>query len=118
MKSENNILISDVIDLTDANFKSVVLESNKNFIVEVSADWSGECFLMSRTIEQCAKLFHSQIEFGRVNIDMNEKVAGEYGITELPFILFFRKGELLHHEIGLLSAQSLIRDIKRIYSLQ
>ena len=118
MRDDNHNSTSYLVDLTDSNFKSIVVESEENFVVEVCADWSGECFLMSRNIEETARKFHSQVQFGRINIDLNERTSSEYGITDLPFILFFRKGELVFHSIGLLSAHVLEREIIRIYNLE
>ena len=118
MKSKPRTKKTYVVDLTDANFKSIVLAGGENFVVEVSAEWSGECFLMSRIIEQQAEKFHAAVRFGRINIDLNEHLAREYGITELPFILFFRQGELMLHHIGLLSSYELERGIKNTFKIK
>jgi len=109
---------SEIADLTDENFKTIVVESGENYFIEVSAEWSGECYLMSRIIEQCAKKFSPHVRFGRINVDLNKTVAQNFGITDLPFLLFFRDGELVYHYIGLLPAAALEKEIKRIYNLE
>jgi len=95
--------MSDVKDVTDENFSSVILESKDPFLVQVQADWSGECFLMAKIIDQLAHEFQPQVKFACVNIDLNQKLTEDYGITELPFLLFFKDGKLVHHLIGLQS---------------
>ena len=118
MISEEYMTKSEIADLTDENFKAIVIDSEENYFIEVSADWSGECFLMSRIIEQCAEKFSPHVRFGRINVDLNKTVAHTFGITDLPFLLFFRSGELAFHYIGLLPAVALEKEIKRIYNLE
>ena len=95
------------IDLTDANFTKVVIESKKAFIIEIRADWCGECYIMEPILRQLANEFSENITFAYVNVDTNQEITKQYGVTELPFILYFKNGELLHHLIGLQSKKKL-----------
>ena len=95
------------IDLTDANFKQVVIDSKKAFIIEIRADWCGECFLMEAILRQLAAEFSDHVSFGYVNVDTNEEITKQFGVTDLPLILYFNKGELIHHFIGLHSRKIL-----------
>ncbi|MBN1464316.1 hypothetical protein JXA02_01050 [candidate division KSB1 bacterium] len=103
------------IDLTDANFKHAVIDSKKPFIIEIRADWCGECFIMEAILKQLAAEFSHQISFGYVNVDTNEEITKQFGVTELPLLMFFKEGELAHHCIGLRSRSSVRQQLVKIY---
>lgn len=90
-----------IFDFTDVNFKEKIIKSGDAFVVQVRADWCGECYLMSSIIEQLATLYGERITFGVINVDMNEHITKQYGVTDLPFLLFFNHGELVDFLIGL-----------------
>lgn len=116
MRAELSLLNPKIIDLSEANFHEIVLHSAKPFMVEIMADWCGECLLMSPILKYCVQHFDGRVNFGKVNIDMNEQLACEYGITELPFLLFFNKGELVDFHIGLASRKIIIAKLEKLFS--
>jgi thioredoxin 1 len=107
MTPESDLTQHELVDLTHADFKKVVIDSKKAFIIQIQADWCGECFIMTSLLKQLAIEFADRITFGYVNVDTNEAITKQYGVTELPFLLFFNHGELLHHLIGLHSKRTL-----------
>jgi thioredoxin 1 len=105
-------------DLTEGDFKKLVIESKKAFLVQIQADWSGECFIMTSILNQLAREFSDDITFGYVNVETNEELTKHYGVTELPFLLFFNHGELLDFLIGLQSKKTLRFYIKKTITHQ
>jgi thioredoxin 1 len=101
------------MDLTDVDFKNIVIDSKKAFVIQVRADWSGECYIMTSLLKQLAPEFSIDITFGAINVEMNEDITKQFGITELPFILFFNHGELVDFTIGLQSKKMLRHCIKK-----
>ncbi|MBN1481883.1 hypothetical protein JXA70_16555 [candidate division KSB1 bacterium] len=97
----------NIINLTRENFKKVVIESKKAFVIQIQADWCGECYIIKSILRQLAGHFRDQISVGYIDIETNEDIAKHYGVTELPFLLFFNHGELKHHLIGLQSKKKL-----------
>jgi thioredoxin 1 len=108
---------SDIITLTGKNFWKRVLESPLPFLVEIRADWSGSCEIMAPLIEHLAAEYAGRIHFGRLDIDANEEIAREFGVTELPFLLFFENGKLVDHIIGIISQKVLEAHIKNLLRL-
>ena len=102
------------IDLTKKNFKETGIDSKKAFIVEIRADWCGECFILEPLLKRLAAEYSGRIRFGFVNVDTNEELTKQFGVTELPFTLFFKNGELVHHLIGLHSTKILRRYTEKI----
>lgn len=100
--------------LTETNFRKEVLETSEVVLVEIGADWCGTCEIMAPIIERLAADYEGRIKFGRLDIDTNERLAGEYGVTELPFLLFFKEGQLVDHIIGVVSGKVLEERIKAL----
>lgn len=105
-----------IMTLTEAEFRRRVLAKGEPFMVEVGAEWSGNCAIMAPIIERLAEEYAGRIQFGRLDIDANEQVAGEFGVTELPFLLFFKDGKLADHIIGIVSRTVLEARIKALLS--
>ncbi len=88
------------ITLTDANFQREVLESTCPILVQIGADWCGPCHIMAPMMDELSAEFKGQIRIGKLDIDENEQVAKEYGIHDLPILLFFKNGQIVDHIIG------------------
>ncbi len=88
------------ITLTDINFQTEVLEHPKPVLVEFGADWCGSSHILAPIMEELHVEFRGQITIGKLDIDANEGIKREYGIRELPTLLFFKNGQVVDHIIG------------------
>jgi thioredoxin 1 len=100
--------------ITDKNFKKEVLDNAGPVMVEVGADWCGACHIMAPIIEKLAFRYKGRIKIGKVDIDKNKKVAREYGVNELPLLLFFNNGRIVDHVIGPVSTDALEARLKEL----
>jgi thioredoxin-like negative regulator of GroEL len=107
-----------LIDFTDTTFKETIIDSGDAFIIQIRADWCGECFIMSSIVEQFVDEYSDRITFGFINVDMNEEITKYYGVTELPFLLFFNHGDLVDFLIGLHSKKRVQQYIDETISFQ
>jgi thioredoxin 1 len=103
-----------VIDLTHEDLKQYVIQNKITCCIEVRADWSGECYLMEVVLHQFEKEFAGLIEFAKTDIEVQQEIARDYGITELPFLLLFKKGELVECLIGLQAKKKLHDALKKL----
>ena len=95
------------IVLTDSNFAQEVLENPRPILVQIGAKWSGACHIMAPILERILDDFRGQIRLGKLDIETNEGTAKEYGVTELPILLFFKNGQIKDHIVGTISAKKL-----------
>lgn len=105
---------ASIIDLTDADFAETVIHSNQSFCVMIGAEWSGECFILKPIFNQLASDYADKVNFAHVNIDLSQGITVEYGVTDLPFFLFFKKGDLVGHLMGLQSKSKLEQHIRKL----
>ncbi len=88
------------LELTDANFKTTVLDSDKLTVVDFWAEWCGPCRAIGPVIEELSKEYAGKVNIGKVNVDLNPNVSVNYGITSIPAILFIKGGQIVDKQIG------------------
>ena len=97
-----------VLTITKSNFNETVLKSDKPVLLDFWASWCGPCRMHSPIIDQLAAA-HSNVVFGKVNVDEEADLAAEYGITSIPTLIIFRDGRLINQVTGVTSKASLER---------
>ena len=98
--------------VTDADFDEFV-KSHDMAIIDCYADWCFPCRMLSPTIEKLAFEFKGKLFFGKLNVDDNPKTSGKYAISNIPTLLFFKKGEHVDTLIGAVPKQEIEQVIFR-----
>lgn len=84
-----------VLEFTDDNFDSEVLNADGAVLVDFWAPWCGPCRAIAPMIDQLAEE-NSTAKIGKLNIDDAPGVAQKFGITGIPTLLLFKNGEVEH----------------------
>ncbi len=69
-------------------------------VVDFWATWCGPCRMIAPIIEELAADFDGQIVVGKCDVEENDDLAAEFGIRNIPTILFFKNGEIVDKLIG------------------
>jgi thioredoxin 1 len=88
------------IEITDQNFEEVVLKSEKPVLVDFWAEWCGPCLMVAPIIEELAQEYQGKFVIGKMNVDTNSEVPMEYGIRNIPTLLFFKGGQVIDKQVG------------------
>ncbi|MBI2419533.1 MAG: thioredoxin [Ignavibacteriales bacterium] len=96
-----------VIEGTDTNFSSEVLESKLPVLVDFWAPWCGPCRMVGPVVEELAEKYNGQMKFVKVNTDENQQVALQYGIRSIPTLGIFKDGKVVDGVIGAVPKQHL-----------
>lgn len=101
----------EVIEITEKEFESKVLKSNKKVLVDFYADWCGPCRMLSPVVEEVAKETE-EVEFYKINVDHAEEVSRKYGVMSIPTLIIFQDGKVVNNSVGLKSKNELKEFLK------
>jgi thioredoxin 1 len=93
--------MSDMLQLSDENFESKVIESELPVLVDFWAPWCGPCRMLSPIVEELSKDYEGRVVFAKMNTDESPATPGQYGIMSIPSLLLFKDGELVDRTVGM-----------------
>jgi len=88
------------LEVTDATFDEVVLQSGKPVIVDFWAAWCGPCRMLHPIIDEIEKELGDKIVIAKVDVDNNQEYAAKYGVRNIPTVLIFKGGEIAEKQVG------------------
>jgi thioredoxin 1 len=93
-------MAGSVLEFTDANWKSEVLESPVPVLVDFWAPWCGPCRTLAPTIEKLAGEYQGKIKIGKMDVDSNSATPMRYKVTGIPTLLVFKGGQVVEQLVG------------------
>ena len=87
-------------EINDANYKEL-LESGMPVVIDFWAPWCGPCRSIAPIIEELAATYEDRAIIGKYNVDEGDELSVEYGIRNIPTLLFFDKsGNMVDKHVG------------------
>ena len=76
-------------------------------VLDFWATWCGPCRMLSPIVEALSEKYGSKVTFGSVNVDDQEEIAMQYGISVIPTLYFLKKGVVFTKTVGVRPASEL-----------
>lgn len=86
------------IKVNKSNFEEIK-NSEKVVLLDFYADWCGPCRMVGPVIEEIAKE-REDIVVGKVNVDEENELAGEFGVFSIPTLVVMKGGKVVAQEAG------------------
>ena len=100
------------VNVTDSNFDTEVLKSEKPILVDFWAEWCGPCKQIGPTLEEISNEMSNEITIAKHNIDNEPNTPTKYGVRGIPTMLLFKGGELKATKVGATTKSNIVSWIK------
>jgi thioredoxin 1 len=95
--------------LTDRNWAEQVVASEKPVLVDFWAEWCAPCKAMVPDLEAVAAQYAGRVRVGKLNVEENDKITFQYGITAMPTLIVFKGGKVAEQRVGKMSKEQLVK---------
>ncbi|CAN5677122.1 thioredoxin [soil metagenome] len=92
---------ANLVEFTDKNFKSEVIDATQPVLVDFWAEWCGPCRALTPTIAKIADRYVGKAKVGKLNTDDAQATAAQFGISAIPTVILFNGGKEVKRFVGL-----------------
>ncbi len=93
------------VQITNENFEQLK-GGSLPLVVDFWATWCGPCRMVGPIISELAKEYDGRIVVGKCDVEENEELAVEFGIRNIPTVLFFKNGAVVDKLVGAVPKQT------------
>lgn len=106
--------MSNVPELTDADFDAEVMSSNIPVLVDFSATWCGPCKILAPVVDEIAGDFEGRLKVVKVDIDGAQETASRFGIMSVPTLMVFKGGQEIGRTVGAQPKAAIVKQLESV----
>lgn len=95
------------VEITEANFKELVLQSEKPVLLDFWASWCMPCKILGPIIDELAGDYEGKAIIGKVNTETARNLAAQFQIRSIPTVMVFHQGKLVERYAGVVPKPNL-----------
>ena len=99
------------LEFTEENFESLAVKSDKLVMIDFWAEWCGPCRMVGPLVDELANEYDGKALVGKVNVDLHGGIAAQFGVRNIPTIIFLKNGELVDKVFGAVPKDQLIEKL-------
>jgi len=108
-----NLLYNMAITVTEENFQEIV-DEGKPLVLDFWAEWCGPCRMVGPIIDELATEYEGRVNIGKVDVDENNEISMQYGIRNIPTVLYFKDGQLVDKQVGAFPKAKFVEKIEQL----
>ena len=96
-----------VIHVDKNNFQNEVMESDKPVLLDFWAPWCMPCRMVGPILEEIAEE-RSDIKVGKINVDEQPELAGQFQVMSIPTLLVIKNGKIVNQSVGAMQNEAIL----------
>lgn len=105
--------MSEVLHISDADFESVVVNSDIPVLLDFWAPWCGPCKMIAPVLDELAPEFAGKVKIVKMNVDDNQATPAQFGVRSIPTLLLIKNGQVVATQVGALPKTQLANFINQ-----
>ncbi|WP_118861369.1 thioredoxin [Haemophilus haemolyticus] len=105
--------MSEVLHINDADFESVVVNSDIPVLLDFWAPWCGPCKMIAPVLDELAPEFSGKVKIVKMNVDDNQVTPAQFGVRSIPTLLLIKNGQVVATQVGALPKTQLANFINQ-----
>ncbi|MCL2328617.1 MAG: thioredoxin [Bacteroidetes bacterium] len=100
-------------NFTDANYADLLKNTKELIVIDFWAEWCGPCKMIAPSVEELAKEYEGKALIGKCDVDDNNEIAVNFGIRNIPTLLFIKDGKVVDRLVGALPKGKIAEAIEK-----
>ena len=105
--------MSEVLHINDADFASIVVNSDIPVLLDFWAPWCGPCKMIAPVLDELAPEFAGKVKIVKMNVDDNQTTPAQFGVRSIPTLLLIKNGQVVATQVGALPKTQLANFINQ-----
>ena len=101
------------LKINDENAKELIA-SGKPVVIDFWAEWCGPCRAIAPSVDELAEEYEGKVIMGKCDVDENSDLPAEFGIRNIPTVLFFKNGELVDKQVGAVGKPAFVEKVEKL----
>jgi thioredoxin 1 len=102
---------ANVASVRSVDFENEVVKSDKLVIADFWAEWCGPCKMIAPLLDEVARELPDKVKIVKVDVEAEPQLAQQFGIYNIPTLLFFKNGKVLEQVVGTVAKKVLVEKI-------
>ncbi|MEG1611319.1 MAG: thioredoxin [Alistipes sp.] len=101
------------LEITKENYEQIVA-SELPVVMDFWAEWCGPCRAITPFIEEIAKEYEGKAIVGKCNVEGNDDIVMNYGVRNIPTVIFLKGGKLIDKQVGACQKSDLVAKLEKL----